>query len=150
MRTIGRCLSPQEEIIFRYLSESLMCMSLRVQSTWKLITNAPLKSLNKDTIAKAIIFKSKGGKNRTGNNLYFLNVVRPDRLYFYGPGVPNRKGWIGQPRWLRGLTLPSAQGRILETQDRVPHQAPCMEPASPSACVSASLWGILSVSLMSK
>ena len=33
--------------------------------------------------------------------------------------------------------LPSAQGVILEIQDRVLHQAPCMEPASPSACVSA-------------
>ena len=33
--------------------------------------------------------------------------------------------------------LPSAQGVILESQDRVPHRAPCMEPASPSACVSA-------------
>ena len=35
--------------------------------------------------------------------------------------------------------LPSPQGVILETQDWVPHRAPCMEPASPSACVSASL-----------
>ena len=35
--------------------------------------------------------------------------------------------------------LPSAQGVILETLDRVPRQALCMEPASPSACVSASL-----------
>ena len=35
--------------------------------------------------------------------------------------------------------LPSAQGVILESQDRVLHKAPCMEPASPSACVSASL-----------
>ena len=35
--------------------------------------------------------------------------------------------------------LPSAQGVILEAQDRVPHQAPFMEPASLSACVSASL-----------
>ena len=34
---------------------------------------------------------------------------------------------------------PSAQGMILETQDRVPHRAPCMEPASPPACVSGSL-----------
>ena len=34
---------------------------------------------------------------------------------------------------------PSAQGVILETPDRVPHWAPYMEPASPSACVSASL-----------
>ena len=44
----------------------------------------------------------------------------------------------GQPKWLSGLALPSAQGLILETRDRFPRQAPCMEPASPSACVSAS------------
>ena len=50
----------------------------------------------------------------------------------------------GQPRWLSGLAPPSAWGVILETRDRVPHQAPCMEAASPSACVSAPL----SVSLM--
>ena len=30
-------------------------------------------------------------------------------------------------------------GRDLETRDRVPCWAPCMEPAAPSACVSASL-----------
>ena len=29
--------------------------------------------------------------------------------------------------------LPSAQGVILKSQDRVPNWAPCMEPASPSA-----------------
>ena len=45
----------------------------------------------------------------------------------------------GEPRWLSGLVLPSAQGLILETWDQVPHQAACMETASPSACVSASL-----------
>ena len=32
--------------------------------------------------------------------------------------------------------LPSAQGVILESWDQVPHRAPSMEPASPSACVS--------------
>ena len=42
--------------------------------------------------------------------------------------------------------LPLAQGVILETRDGVPHRAPCMEPAFPSACVSASLC----VSLMNK
>ena len=42
--------------------------------------------------------------------------------------------------------LPLAQGMILETQDQVPHRAPCVEPASPSAYVSASLC----VSLMNK
>ena len=35
--------------------------------------------------------------------------------------------------------LPSAQSVIPTSWDRVPHQAPYMEPASPSACVSASL-----------
>ena len=35
--------------------------------------------------------------------------------------------------------LPLAQGVVLESQDRVPRRAPCMEPASSSACVSASL-----------
>ena len=35
--------------------------------------------------------------------------------------------------------LPLAQGVILESQDRVPHWAPYMEPASLSACVSVSL-----------
>ena len=49
--------------------------------------------------------------------------------------------------WLSGLAPPSAQGLILETLDRIPHQAPCMEPASPSACVSASLSLSLSLSL---
>ena len=46
---------------------------------------------------------------------------------------------LGQPRWLSGLALPSAQGVILETQDGVPCRAPCMDPAPPSAYVSASL-----------
>ena len=34
--------------------------------------------------------------------------------------------------------LPLAQGMILGSQDRVLHPGLCMEPASPSACVSAS------------
>ena len=50
--------------------------------------------------------------------------------------------------------LPLAQGVILDSQDRVPHQAPCMEPASPSAwvsaCLSLSLSLSLCVSLMNK
>ena len=45
----------------------------------------------------------------------------------------------GQLEWHSGLALPSAQGLILETWDRVPRRTPCMEPASPSAWVSASL-----------
>ena len=54
----------------------------------------------------------------------------------------------GQPGGLSSLALPLAQGLILETRDGVPRQAPCMEPASPSPCVSTSL--SLSVSLMNK
>ena len=53
----------------------------------------------------------------------------------------------GKPGWLSGLAPPSAQGVILETWDRVPRRAPCMEPASPSACVSAILSLSLSLSL---
>ena len=42
--------------------------------------------------------------------------------------------------------LPLARGMTLGSRDRVPGRAPCVEPASPSACVSVSL----SVSLMNK
>ena len=42
----------------------------------------------------------------------------------------------GQPQWRSGLAPPAAQDVMLETWDRVPHRAPCMEPAS---SVSASL-----------
>ena len=44
--------------------------------------------------------------------------------------------------------LPLAQSMIPESQDRVPHQAPRIEPASPSAYVSAPL--SLSLSLLNK
>ena len=52
---------------------------------------------------------------------------------------PYKTAMLGSPGGSVGLALPPAHGMILETQDRIPHQAPCMEPASPSACVSASL-----------
>ena len=44
--------------------------------------------------------------------------------------------------------LPLAQGMTPELWNRVPRRAPGMEPASPSACVSAPF--SLSVSLMNK
>ena len=44
--------------------------------------------------------------------------------------------------------LPLALGVILGSQDRVPHRAPCMEPVSLSAYVSASI--SLSISLVNK
>ena len=51
------------------------------------------------------------------------------------------KKWAeGQPGWLSGLALPSAQGVILETRDRIPCQAPgAWSLLLPSAYVSASL-----------
>ena len=46
---------------------------------------------------------------------------------------------LGHLRGSAAERLPSAQGVILESWVRVPHWAPFMEPASPSAYVSASL-----------
>ena len=68
-------------------------------------------------------------------------------MCYYKLQTENKNIVLGQLGWLSGLVPPSAQGVILETQDRVPRWAPCMGPASPSACVSASL---LSVSLMNE
>ena len=57
------------------------------------------------------------------------------------PGSYRRKDLEGGDPWVaqRFSACLSAQGVILEFRDLVPHQAPCMEPASLSACVSASL-----------
>ena len=49
--------------------------------------------------------------------------------------------------WLSGLVPLSAQGLVLETWDQVPCLASCMEPASPSACASASLSLSLCISM---
>ena len=46
------------------------------------------------------------------------------------------EGCLGGSAWL-GACLHS--GHDTAIQDQVLHPAPCMEPASPSACVSASL-----------
>ena len=43
------------------------------------------------------------------------------------------------PGWLSGWAPAFGSGCDPQSKDRVPHQAPCMEPASPSAYVSASL-----------
>ena len=59
-------------------------------------------------------------------------------LYTY-THTHSKKTDTGQPPWHSGLVPPAAWGVILETQDPVPCEASCMDPASPSACVSASL-----------
>ena len=51
----------------------------------------------------------------------------------------NLKAHVRAARWLSGLASPLTQSMILETWDQVLLRAPCMEPASPSACVSTSL-----------
>ena len=60
--------------------------------------------------------------------------------------LPLRVVSNGQPGWLGSLALPSAPRPDLETRDRVPRRAPCMEPASPSVSLPLSL----SLSLMNK
>ena len=57
--------------------------------------------------------------------LIFVNLFKKYKLW---------DAWVAQ-----GLSLPSAQVIIPESWNRVPHWAPCREPASPSACVTASL-----------
>ena len=74
-----------------------------------------------------------------------LPVDVPTEQTDQGPGVAEavlaaEASTPGIPGWLSGL--------ILESRDQVPHRAPCLEAASPSACVSASL--SLSLSLMNK
>ena len=56
----------------------------------------------------------------------------------------------GQLGWLSGLVQPSAQGLTLETGDPVPRRASCVESASPSAYVSASLSLYVSHELINK
>ena len=45
----------------------------------------------------------------------------------------------GIPEWLSSLAPPLAQGVILETQDQVPCQALCIEPACAFASLSLSV-----------
>ena len=47
---------------------------------------------------------------------------------------------VGHPGGSVVEPLPSAQGVTPGSRDQVPGRAPCMEPASPSAWVSASLF----------
>ena len=86
--------------------------------------------------------------------MYSLPLTQPEDGA-YGTSHPHPKTQHGLkmvlggiPGWLSGLAPAFGPGRdvILESQDGVLHQAPCVEPASPSACISVSLC----VSLMNK
>ena len=63
----------------------------------------------------------------------FLPLLTPEN-------ITSRDAWVVQ--WLSVCLW--AQCVILKSTDRVPHWAPCMEPASPSVYVSASLCVCLS------
>ena len=63
-------------------------------------------------------------------HIYLCNPHLPQDMHHFYCSI---KTLIGQPWWLSGLAPPSAQGVILESWDRVPRRAPCMEPASTSA-----------------
>ena len=83
------------------------------------------------------------------NALYIENIrlLKQNFQKFLVIATRIRKLKLGQPGWLSSLAPPWVQGLILETRDRVPRQAPCTEPASPSACVCAFS---LSLCLMNK
>ena len=57
-------------------------------------------------------------------------------------------GFGGQPRVAQLFSAACSPGRDPGVPGSGPSRAPCMEPASPSACVSASLFLSPSVSLM--
>ena len=73
--------------------------------------------------------KSLTSTSETKNTLY-VNWLDLNLKIYKNGGPPG-----GSAVW----RLPLAQGMILESQDQVLHRAPGMEPASPSACVSAFL-----------
>ena len=50
----------------------------------------------------------------------------------------DRSDNLGTPGGSAIKRLPSAQGVTLGSRDQVLRRAPCMEPASPSACVCSS------------
>ena len=78
--------------------------------------------------------KKNTSKHIVGKLLKYLKIKQTNKTF--------RKPVRGH----LGEHLPLTQGVILEFRNRVPHRAPCMEPASTSACAYASL----SVSLMNK
>ena len=64
-----------------------------------------------------------------------------DMIHIYTNGMLLQNKCLGTPG-LGGSVVERlllAQSMILESQDRVPHQASCMEPASPSASLCVSL-----------
>ena len=75
-----------------------------------------------------------------------MKSLHPSKAGYKPQIIPKKLVGHGWPGGSAVEPLPSAQGVTPGSRDRVPRRAPCMEPASPSAWVSASL----SVTLMNK
>ena len=100
---------------------------------------------------KRILLLKRKQKNQSFQKLFMFSKNKMETVYWWSLSIRlscskqykltsifTKKYNLWQPRWRSGLAPPAAWGVILGSQDRVPHRAPCMEPASPSACVSAS------------
>ena len=95
----------------------------------------PLDSHDRSWIFKPEFWFSHPSSFLNGMPIFWMFSLLLEAFCVY---MFTRPYFSGPPQWLSSLVPPSAQGVILETWNRVPRQAPCMEPASPSACVSAS------------
>ena len=76
------------------------------------------------------------GKDESGINSKIPCMMKCYINKFMEPKEPKKGGHLGDSVVEH---LPSTQVVILGSLDRVPHQPPHMEPASPSAYVSASV-----------
>ena len=79
------------------------------------------------------------------------HMTNQPKMAYLGRTIPSqvfikRKRKKRPARVAQQFSAAFSPGRDLETRDQDPHRAPCLEPASPSACVSASLSASLCVS----
>ena len=92
------------------------------------------KSFGEKYIILVFFIIAKTGKQLKSLIIWGKDILLDGILLYH-----EKKMIMGTPVGSAVERLPSAQGMILGSRNRVPHRAPCMEPASPSACVSASL-----------
>ena len=96
------------------------------------------------SVGNCLLFKNTSIWNICSLPISFLFFPYLFNFLYHPIASPNStyqkhfKEQIWAALWHSGLAPPAAQGVILETWDRVPHRAPCMEPASPSACDRSS------------
>ena len=130
--SLDACIFSEGNIFFRHLWKE-QCISLPALPYMQYLYFFPLNTI----LNLIVVFCSHSHKyiimgKHQENQISNLSKVL---LVFF----LHKSAFKGTPGWLSGGHLPSAQGVILGSWDQVPHQAPHREPASPSACVSASL-----------